>query len=136
MSKTEFSDFVLKTLEELIQYAEVYAGNVLPRKLAFKWMSEKEYTDDRQEVLNKIVQAVYVSEDLIYPCVDLVVKSVKKNRLQIEGRIAGYEPRPFQKGWSGRMGPFIYGIGFAVPTDKTKVEQIKKKLIQKGLLPS
>ncbi|SFF31669.1 hypothetical protein [Spirosoma endophyticum] len=135
MTKIEFISFVRKTLEELIQYAEIYAEKEFPRALAFKWMGETNWEYDQKEILNKLVDRVYQGEEQIYPCVDLIVKGIKAGKVEVEGRVAGYEPRAFQKGWSGRMGPFIYGFGFATPTDKAKLESIRSKLIQKGLLP-
>jgi len=136
MTKIEFTAFVQKTLEELVQYAEIYADKEFPRDLAFRWSGETTWEYDQKEVLRKLVGSVYLGENQIYPCVDLVVRGIKAGKVEVEGRVAGYEPRAFQKGWSGRMGPFIYGIGFATITDKVKLESIKNKLIQKGLLPS
>jgi len=135
MTKIEFTSFVRKTLEELIQYAETYAEKEFPRDIAFRWVGEPTWEYDQQEILSKLVDRVYQGEEQIYPCVDLVVKGIKGGRVEVEGRVAGYEPRAFQKGWSGRMGPFIYGVGFGIPTDKAKLESVRKKLIQKGLLP-
>ena len=135
MTKIEFISFVRKTLEDLIQYAEIYAEKEFPRALAFKWMGETNWEYDQKEILNKLVDRVYQGEEQIYPCVDLIVKGIKAGQVEVEGRVAGYEPRAFQKGWSGRMGPFIYGIGFTTTTDKDKLESIRSKLIQKGLLP-
>ena len=135
MNKIEFTSFVRKTLEELIQYAETYAEKEFPRDIAFRWVGEPTWEYDQQEILSKLVDRVYKGEEQIYPCVDLVVKGIKGGRVEVEGRVAGYEPRAFQKGWSGRMGPFIYGVGFTAPTDKAKLERIRKELIQKGLLP-
>ncbi|WP_128544512.1 hypothetical protein [Larkinella soli] len=135
MTRIEFINFVRNTLEELIQYAEIYAEKDFPRDLAFKWIGESTWEYDQQKILSRLVDRVYQGEEQIYPCVNLIVKGIKAGKVEIEGQIAGYEPRAFQKGWSGRMGPFIYGVGFTTSTDKAKLERIRAKLIQKGLLP-
>jgi len=80
----------------------------------------------------------YLLEDKIYPCVDLIIEkpNSKEAILKIEGRRAGYEPRPFQRGWSNRSGPFIYGVRRGIKSkavDTTAIE-FQSKLRQLGLI--
>ncbi|GAB2787905.1 hypothetical protein GCM10027275_35810 [Rhabdobacter roseus] len=140
MSLEEFIAFVDKTLDELILYAEVHAERSFSNhELAFEWESyDRTVTHGRENIIYEITDQVFVSEEAIYPCVDLVIEkpTSNKNLLKITGRRAGYEPRPFGKGWSNRPGPFIYGIGKGIKSKKVNTQnpQFQKKLSDLGLI--
>ena len=112
MTRAEFSDFVEKSLAELKLTAEAYAGKKLPVFTSFQWVGENApIHSGLTNIVDGIVNGTYVSADKIYPSVDLVVHIDQDNHeLSIKGFRANHEPRPFQRGWSNRPGPFIYGI--------------------------
>ncbi|WP_207435755.1 hypothetical protein [Sabulibacter ruber] len=140
MSFEEFIKFVDKTLGELILYAELHAGRSFSdHELIFEWMSyDRGSTNGREYIVYEITDKVFVSEEEIYPCVDLIIEKPdsRANILKILGRRAGYEPRPFGTGWSNRPGPFIYGIGKGIKTKlvNTQDPEFKKKLRELGLI--
>jgi len=138
MTRNEFKKHIEKTLSELKLYAELHSGKELPNDFEFEWyLTEKLKATGKNNVTELIAEKVYLSENKIYPCVDLIVKKVtNENRILISGRIAGYEPSEFGKGWSNRLGPFIYGIGSGISTDKINCnsKEFKNMLYEKGLL--
>ena len=136
MTKGEFKNHVEKTLSELKLHAELHFGKELPNDYEFEWrFTEKLIAVGKSNVIELITEKVYLSRDKIYPCVDLVVtKITKENRIFISGAIAGYEPREFGKGWSNRMGPFIYGIENSLINVNPKSKEFKELLYEKGLL--
>ncbi|WP_045470012.1 hypothetical protein [Winogradskyella sp. PG-2] len=88
-------------------------------------------------MIELIAEKVYLSENRIYPCVDLVVEKITdENRISMRGLRAGYEPKEFGKGWSNRPGPFIYAIGSEMPINKVKCssKEFMNMLYEKGLL--
>jgi hypothetical protein len=138
MTQTEFKKHIEKTLSELKLYAELHAGMELPNDYKFEWQfADKPTAIGKENVIELIAEKVYLNENKIYPCVDLIVEKIDdENRILISGRIAGYEPREFGKGWSNRPGPFIYGIGSKILTGKVNCnsKDFKNMLYEKGLL--
>ncbi|RKE95465.1 hypothetical protein [Ichthyenterobacterium magnum] len=138
MTRTEFKKHIDKTLSELKLYAELHAGMELPNEYEFEWQfADKPKAVGKENVTELIAERVYLNENKIYPCVDLIVEKITdENRILISGRIAGYEPREFGKGWSNRPGPFIYGIGNEILTGKINCDskEFKNMLYEKGLL--
>jgi hypothetical protein len=58
------------------------------------------------------VNRVYVDLENIYPCVDIGVGDLAHDGSPIiVANVAGYSPKPFQKNWTGREGPFVFIIG-------------------------
>ncbi len=111
MKREEFKQFGEQTLENVIQYAEENTGKSLPRKIAFGWFHSKESDLIKQDIAEYITQRVYIDETHIYPCVDIGVFDVLDETTVIWANIAGFSPRPFQKNWTDRDGPFVYIIG-------------------------
>ncbi|SRR6185437_2800700 len=109
-TKDEFTLFVEHALEEVIRFAERYTGKTLSRKIAFRWLGQHEVI--REGIIETIVNRVFVDEDHIYPCVDIGVGYLSSDGDPvIVASVAGYGPRPFQKNWTGRDGPFVFIIG-------------------------
>jgi hypothetical protein len=109
-AKTEFAAFVEHTLQAVIQFAEDYTGTILPRKLKFRWLDQDAVVDE--EIVEAIVNRVYVDPENIYPCVDIGVGDLAHDGSPIIfANVAGYSPKPFQKNWTGREGPFVFIIG-------------------------
>lgn len=111
MKREDFQSFVNKTIEEVIQVAEMHCGEKLSRKIVFGWFSQKsEFVFE--DVSEHITEKVYLSENEIFPCVDIGVFDVLEDKsLLIGGFIAGYSPKPFGLNWKGEEGPFIKVIG-------------------------
>lgn len=111
MTREEFKQFVDSTLEGVIQFAEEYTGKRLPRKIAFRWFSQKA-EPITENIADHITQKVYIDENHIYPCVDIGVGDILDDgTVLIQAHVAGYGPAAFQKNWTGRDGPFVYIIG-------------------------
>ena len=111
MTRDEFKQFVAETLEGVIQLAEKETGKALPRKIAFKWFSQTPPAL-REGIVEHITDRVFIDEENIYPCVDIGVGDILDDgTVVIHANIAGYSPRPFQKNWTGRDGPFVHIIG-------------------------
>jgi len=110
MTRAEFTSFVERTLEDVIRYAEHKTGKTLSRNIGFRWITEKEPI--HKGIVEASVSRVYVSEDQIYPCVDIAVGELSDDGTPIiTAHVSGHSPRPFQKNWTGRDGPFVFGIG-------------------------
>jgi hypothetical protein len=109
-TKAEFTAFVERILQEVIQFAEEYTGTALPRKLKFRWLDQDAVADEG--IVETIVNRVYVDPENIYPCVDIGVGDLSHDGSPIiVANVAGYSPKPFQKNWTGREGPFVFIIG-------------------------
>lgn len=135
MNRKNFKLFVRKSLTELKLMAEQYAYKELPEIHSFQWMGDdQEVHKGIENIIEAITEVVYMDGENIYPCVDLHVK-YDENRLTVLGSRASYSPRPFQKGWSGRPGPFIYCINVPSPAWlDTNSNDFKNKLIDMGFL--
>jgi hypothetical protein len=140
MSLEEFLNFVDKTIGELILYAELHAGQEFNNyDLEFQWLSyDKTVTRGRENIVYEITDKVYIDADKIYPCVDLIIEKPHSTEpiLKILGGRAGYEPRPFGRGWSNRPGPFIYGIGKGIMSKAVNTDSVEfqRKLRELGLI--
>jgi len=111
MTKEKFLKFVEETLEEVINLAEKESGKSLSRKIAFRWLFQKD-EPIKENIARHITEKVYVDENNIYPCVDIGVSDILDDgTLIIFANIAGYSPEPFGKNWRGKESPFIYIIG-------------------------
>jgi hypothetical protein len=111
MKREEFADFVEHTIEEVICLAEEKSGKTLPRKCAFRWLGRSHPTVS-DNLVDYIVERVFVDEEHIYPCVDIGVGDILEDgSLLIVGDVAGYAPRSFGPNWTGRMGPFVHVVG-------------------------
>jgi hypothetical protein len=110
MTREEFGKFVEKTVDEVIRIAEEKCGKALPRKYSFRWLG-RSHPVVEQNVVEHIVERVFVDEEHIYPCVDLgVADLLEDGSLLIVGNVAGYAPQPFGHNWTGREGPFVHVV--------------------------
>lgn len=138
MTRNEFKKHIEKTLSEIKLYAELHLDKELPNDFEFEWQFDgKLKAIGKSNVIELISKKVYLAENRIYPCVDLIVEKITdENRILLRGLRAGYEPREFGKGWSNRPGPFIYGIGSEMPINKIKCssKEFTNMLYEKGLL--
>jgi len=133
MSFEDFYHFVNKTIDELIETAEIYRNTKFDfHEIEFQWVSLPPVLG-REAVIFEIMDKIYVDEEHIYPCVDLIFRGIKNGVLKIQGTRANYPPRAFGIGWSGRLGPFIYSAGIDLKEEDR--QNVIKLLIKKGLLP-
>ena len=95
MKREEFAAFVESTIEEILSLAEEKCGTILQRKYAFRWLGRSHATVF-DNVIEHIVERVFVDEEHIYPCVDIGVGDILEDgSLLVVGNVAGYAPRPF-----------------------------------------
>lgn len=111
MKREEFAVFVERTIEQVIQLAEEKSGKTLSRKYAFRWLG-RSHPIVSANVVEHILEKVFVDEEHIYPCVDIGVGDILEDgSLLIVANVAGYAPRAFGDNWTGRTGPFVHIIG-------------------------
>jgi hypothetical protein len=114
MNREEFSTFASMALEEAVQFAEEMAGRKLPRRFSLQWLGRSKRITEN--IVEHIVERVFIDEDHIHPDVDLgVCDLLEDGSLLIVGNVADYPPpRPFGRNGKGREGPFapIVGITF------------------------
>jgi hypothetical protein len=111
MNREDFTAFVAQALDDVIQLAEKKCGKQLGRRFAFQWLGTA-HPVVTENVAEYIAARVYVDEEHIFPCVDIGVGDLLPDgRPLIVGSVAGYKPGPFQKNWTGRLGPFVYIVG-------------------------
>jgi hypothetical protein len=93
-----------RTVEVVAQFS------ILPRTRSIR-LSIRE-GKSRHASSHLLVDRVFVSDDQIYPCVDIGVGDLSDGGTPIiMANVAGYTPRPFQKNWTGRDGPFVFIVG-------------------------
>lgn len=113
MEREVFSLFVAKTLEEVIVLAEQKANQQISRKFAFQWLG-KGQPRVTENIVDYIVQRVFIDSEHIYPCVDIGVGDLLDDgSLLIVANVAGYAPCTFRTNWTGREGPFVHIVGQA-----------------------
>ncbi len=136
MDKEEFKIFVAKILDELRLYAEIHADQSISGDIEFKWLRENcKMVSGRKNAIDEIIRLVFVDKDLIYPCCNLdIMELTNEGNLRIEAWIANFKPGPFQNGWSGRPGPFIYSVYEKFTNSNIKSDSIKAKLVDLGLI--
>jgi hypothetical protein len=111
MNRETFAAFVARTLDDVIQLAEEKCGKELSRKIAFRWLGPS-HPVVSENIVEHIVERVFMDEEHIYPCVDIGVgDTLDDGTLLIVGTVAGYAPRPFGQNWTGRDGPFVRIVG-------------------------
>ena len=104
MKREEFTTFVQSTIEEVTRLAEEKSGHQLSPKYAFRWLG-KSQPIVTENIVEHIVDRVFVDDEHIYPCVDLGVGEILEDgSVLLVGSVAGYPPRPFGTNWTGRIG--------------------------------
>jgi hypothetical protein len=114
MKESDFRKHIIETIEDVIQFAEEKCGHPLSRKYVFQELSKLK-TDElpiaQEKVVDYLVSQTWVNEREIYPCYDLGVADILPDgTLILSGNRAGYTPRPWQKNWTGRDGPFVPSV--------------------------
>lgn len=111
MTREEFASFVAQTIEEVICLAEEKSSRKLSRHIVFHWLGRSSpYVTEN--IVEHLVQRVFVDEDHMYPCVDIGVGDLLEDGSPlIVASVAGYPPRQFGKNWTGREGPFVHIVG-------------------------
>ncbi|MFA6545945.1 MAG: hypothetical protein WCS99_16115 [Limisphaerales bacterium] len=108
MNRDDFKKHVEQTLESIIQEAEQRAGRALPRRYCFGFLSPSRVTAEQEQIVEHLTQLVFVDEEHIYPCFDLILGDILDDgRLLFVGYRAHYSPRPWQQNYTGRDGPFV-----------------------------
>jgi hypothetical protein len=108
MTRDAFKKHVDETIESIIQEAESRAGHKFPRRYCFGFCNPARITAEQEQVSDYLTHEVYIDEEHIYPCFDLILDDILDDgRLLFVGYRAGFKPRPWQKNYTGRDGPFI-----------------------------
>jgi len=114
MHKSEFRQHVITAIEDAIAFGEQKCGHSLSRKFVFKKLSQIKSAEpaiSQDDALDYLVSQLWVNENEIYPCYDLGVAAILPDgTLLLSGNRAGYSPRPWQKNWTGRNGPFVLAV--------------------------
>ena len=95
MTRGEFKDIARQAIETVMVVAEGELSRSLPRRYLLRWLGGRVDVpgDDIAELLTN---AVFVSEDEIYPCVDLFLDELLPDgRLVVLCYRAGFEPCPY-----------------------------------------
>jgi|SRR5579862_2081107 len=104
MNREDFSAFVARMLEDVIQLAEKECGKELSRRIAFRWL-DSSHSIVSENIVEHIVERVFVDEEHVFPCVDIGVGDLLEDgTLLIVGIVAGYPPRRFGRNWQGGEG--------------------------------
>jgi hypothetical protein len=113
MTRDEFKAHVASSIEASISRLEEILGVPLPRDIAFQWIfGDQQRVYGAAEAIEAITSQVYVDREHIWPCVDLGPHRILSDgKLLIIGSRSGHPPRPFQKNWTGREGPFVLMYG-------------------------
>ena len=101
-------DFILHTESRIRELAEE-----IKTRLKLDFTPKLEFNDDGKryrgvKLIEKLVEITFVSEEKIYPFVDLMVEEwLDAQTLLLEVQRSGYSPRPFGKNWTGEDGPYL-----------------------------
>ena len=117
MTREAFKAIALHAIEAVTVAAESPVVSPASARYILTWLGGPviQPGDDIAELLT---EAVFVSEDEIFPCVDLFLDDLGSNgRLNVLCYRAGYRPCPFGEHWqyrvgghdAGRVGPFRLG---------------------------
>jgi hypothetical protein len=108
MTREVFKTYVDETIESIIQEAERQSGRTLPRRYCFGFIKPSRVTIEQEQVSERLTQEIFIDEEHIYPCFDLILGDVLEDgRLLFVGYRAGFKPRPWEKNYQGRDGPLI-----------------------------
>ena len=108
MTREDFKAHVEKIIESVIETAEQRVGQKLPRHYCFNWISSKKEPVPQEQVSEFITEHCFVDSEHIFPCFDLGIgEMLDDGRLLLVGYRASFTPRPWEKGFGGKDGPFI-----------------------------
>ena len=106
MKRDDFVNHVELTLKEVLNVAQKHSLELLPQKLALRWMAEPNRII-KENIEEAITNKVYLGPDKIYPYVSIGVCEILSNRSTlIHAAIAQHKPRPFGRNIKGHLGPF------------------------------
>ena len=112
MTRDALKKHIDETIESIIQEAESRAGRPLPRRYCFGCVKPSRVHTEQEQVSEFLAQEVFVDEEHIYPCFDLILGDILDDgRLLFVGYRAGFKPRPWGKNYTGRDGPFVRMFG-------------------------
>jgi hypothetical protein len=106
MTRDDFKKYVEDTIEGFIQEAEKRIGHALPRRYCFGYCNPPRVIAEQEQVSEYLAQLVFVDEEHIYPCFDLILDDILDDgRLLFVGYRAHFKPRPWEQGFM-QPGPF------------------------------
>jgi hypothetical protein len=108
MIREAFKKYVDDTIESIIREAESRSGQTLPRRYCFGFIKPSRVIVEQEQVAEHLTKEVFIDEEHIYPCFDLILGDILEDgKLLFVGYRAGFAPRPWQKNYTGRDGPFV-----------------------------
>jgi hypothetical protein len=119
MTRDAFKDITRQAVEVVTVAAEQRLLRSLPRRYVLGWLGGPVFMAG-DDIVELLTEAVFVSEEEIYPCVDLFLEDLRPDgRLEVVCYRAGYKPCPYGEHWqykvgghdAGRVGPFRLGCG-------------------------
>ena len=108
MTREAFKRYVDDTIEGIFQEVERHSGRTFPRRYCFGFINPSRVTTEQEQVSERLAQEIFIDEDHIYPCFDLIAGDILEDgRLLFVGYRAGYKPCPWKKNYTGTDGPLI-----------------------------
>jgi len=117
MTRDEFKSVASQAVETVTSVAEQRLSRQLPRQYVLDWLGGP-LIQHGEDIAELLTEKVFVSEDKIFPCVDLFLDDLREDgRLWIVCYRAAYEPCKFGEHWqyktgghdAGQVGPFRLG---------------------------
>lgn len=119
MTRDEFKLFTQGFLSDLISWAEVYLRTKLPRENIELVAHQKVLAIGKENVVNFLLENVYLAENKIIPCVDLIVQDFDSTTVTIRYLPSGYNGGEFGINWNGAAGPYIKMIGMRLVEERS-----------------
>ncbi len=113
MTRSAFKDVTRQAIETVTSVAERELSRPLPRRYLLGWLGGPVFVGD--DIIELLTEATFVSEDEIYPCVDVFLDDLLPDgRLVLLNYRAGFRPCRYGEHYSygglghdaGRVGPF------------------------------
>ena len=118
LKREQFKEVVAEAVDAVTIFAEQRVRRSLPRTYTLGWLGGP-VMDPGNDIVELITSKVFISENEIYPCIDLFLDDLLPDgRLLVICYRAGYPPGPFGEHWqyrtggghnAGRVGPFKLG---------------------------
>lgn len=137
MDKESFKNFTEKALKEVLMVGEIYQDKPIPQNIVFQWGYGDKKERFRENISQIIVDnpRVYLDEEHINPCIDLIIIDILPNNETLIGcYVSGHELRSFlERNRHGRPGPYIYLVLDKIYNKDISIDTITNTLTEKGL---
>ncbi|WP_412973196.1 hypothetical protein [Glaciecola sp. MF2-115] len=110
MTKDEFRIIVEGSLNEAIDQARLHLNSDVPKNNIRLINLNDELASGWENSIEFLTEHMFIDEQRIKPCADLIIESFDKHTTTIRVYISGHEARQFGLNWANGVGPFIKGI--------------------------